>query len=90
MKNDNNKNISDLKNANLKKDAVSSIYPYFLTYCNYLSVIEKSNTYDVSFPQAPISKNNSVSLNQLRGLLSNKGEKERNKYILAACIWCIQ
>ena len=29
MKNNNNKNISDLKNANLKKDAVSSIYPRF-------------------------------------------------------------
>ena len=33
------------------------------------SVTEKSNTYDVSFPQASISKNNSVSLNQLKGLL---------------------
>lgn len=67
MKNNNNKNISDLKNANLKKDAVSSIYPRFLTYRSYLSVTEKSNTYDVSFPQASISKNNSVSLNQLKG-----------------------
>ena len=65
----NNKNISDLKNANLKKDAVSSIYPCFLTYRIYLSVTEKSNTYGVSFPQAFISKNNSVSLNQLKGLL---------------------
>ena len=34
----------------------------------YLSVTEKSNIYDVSFPQASISKNNSVSLNQLKGL----------------------
>ena len=35
----------------------------FLTYRSYLSVTEKSNTDDVSFPQASISKNNSVSLN---------------------------
>ena len=86
MKNNNNKNISDLKNANLKKDAVSSIYSRFLTYRSYLdavssiysrfltyrsyfSVTEKSNTYDVPFPHASISKNNSVSLNQLKGLL---------------------
>ena len=69
MKNNNNKNIPDLKNAKLKKDAVSSIYPRFLTYSSYLSVTEKSNTYDVSFPQASMSKNNSVSLNQLKGLL---------------------
>ena len=69
MKNNNNKNISDLKKLNLKKDAVSSIYPRFLTYRHYLSVTEKSNTYDVSFPQASISKTNSVSLNQLKGLL---------------------
>ena len=34
------------------------------------SVTEKSYTYDVSFPQASISKNNSVSLNQLKGLLT--------------------
>ena len=54
----------------LQKDAVSSIYPRFWTYHSYLSVTEKSNTYDVSFPQASISKNNSVSLNQLKGLLS--------------------
>ena len=47
----NNKNISHLKNANLKKDAVSSIYPRFFTYRSYLSVTEKSNTYDISFPQ---------------------------------------
>ena len=40
------------KNANLKKDAVSSIYPRFLTYRSYLSVTEKFNTYGVSFPQA--------------------------------------
>ena len=58
MKN-NNKNISDLKNANLKKDAVST----FLTYRSYLKVTEKSSTYEVSFPQASVSKNNSVSLN---------------------------
>ena len=64
MKNNNNKNISDLKNANLKNDTVSSSYPRFLTYRSYVSVTEKSNTYDVSFPQASISKNNSVSLNQ--------------------------
>ena len=57
------------KNANLKQDAVSSIYPRFLTYRSYLSVTEKSNTYDVSFPQASMSKNNSVSLNQHKGLL---------------------
>ena len=53
MKNHNNKNISDLKNANLKKDAVSSIYPRFwqiVVTTSYLSVTEKSNTYDVSFP----------------------------------------
>ena len=54
------------KNANIKKDAVSSMYPRFLTYPSYLSVIEKSNTYDLSFPQASISKNNLVSLNQLK------------------------
>ena len=54
----NNKDIFDLENANIKKDAVSSIYPHFLTYRSYLCVIEKSNTYDVSFPQASISKNN--------------------------------
>ena len=66
MKNNNNKNISDLKkNANLKKDAVSSIYPRFLTYRSYVAVTEKSNTYDISFPQASISKNYSVSLIQL-------------------------
>ena len=47
MKNNNNKNISDLKNANRKKDAVSSIYPRCLTYCNYISVTEKSSTYDI-------------------------------------------
>ena len=69
MKKKNNKNISDLKNANLKKDAVSSIYPCCLTYRSYLSVTEEFNSYDVSFPQASISKNNSVSLNQLKGLL---------------------
>ena len=81
MKNNNNRNISDLKNGNLKKDRDSSIYPRFLTYRSYLSVTEKSSTYDVSFPQASISKNSSVSLNQLKGLLpwqqaknnSNKG-----------------
>ena len=75
MKNSNSKNISDLKNANLKKDAVSSIYPGFLTYRSYLSVTEKSNTYDISFPQTSISKNNSVSLNQLKGLLVGKWGK---------------
>ena len=62
--NNNNKNLSYLKNANLKKDSDSSIYPRFLTYRSYLSITEKSNTYDVSFSQASISKNNSVSLNQ--------------------------
>ena len=31
-----------------------------------LSVTEKSSTYDISFPLASISKNNSVSINQLR------------------------
>ena len=41
----------------------------FLTHRSYLSVTEKSNTYDVSFPQASISKNKSVSLNQRKGLL---------------------
>ena len=55
------------KNANLKKYTVSSIYPRFLTYRSHLSVTEKSNTYDISFPQASFSKNNSVSLNQLKG-----------------------
>ena len=39
-----NKNISDLKKVNLKKDAVSSIYPRYLTYRSYLSVTEKFNT----------------------------------------------
>ena len=39
------------------------------TFLVTLSVTEKSNTDDVSFPQASISKNNSVSLNQLKGLL---------------------
>ena len=72
MKNNNNKNISDFKIANLKKEVGSSIYPHFLTYRSYLSVTEKSNTYDVSFPQASISKNNSVSPNQLKGLLPCK------------------
>ena len=33
---------------------------------------KKSNTYDVSFPQASISKNNSVSLNQLKGLAASQ------------------
>ena len=47
------KNISDLKNANLKKDAVSSIYPRILID-RYLSVTEKSNTNDVTFPQASV------------------------------------
>ena len=69
MKNNNNKNMSDLKISDLKKDTVSSICPRFFTYCCYWSVTEKSNSYDVSFPQASISKNNSVSLNQLKGLL---------------------
>ena len=77
MKN-NNKNISDLnKMQNLKKDAVfQSIHVFFFfffffffTYRSYLTVTEKSNIYDVSFPQASISKNNSVSLYQLKGLL---------------------
>ena len=36
----------------LKKDAVSSIYPRR----SYLSVTEKSITYDVSFPQTFVSK----------------------------------
>ena len=64
----------------LKKDAVLSIYTRFLTYRSYLSVTEKSNTYDVSFPQPSIFKNNSVSLNQLKGLLPwNK----RHKHILS-------
>ena len=70
MKDNDNKNISDLKNANFKKDVVSSIYPRIFIYRSYLSVTEKSNTNDVSFPQASISKNNSESLNQLKGLLS--------------------
>ena len=70
MKTNDDKNVSDLENANLKKDAVSSLYPRFLTYLNYVSVIEKSNPYDVSFPLASISKNNSVSLYQLKGLLA--------------------
>ena len=39
----------------------------FFWHRSYLSVTEKSNTYDLSFPQASISKNNSVSLNQLKG-----------------------
>ena len=56
------------RNVNLKKDAVSSVYPRFLTYRSYLSVTKKSNTYDVSLPQAFISKNKSVSLNQVKGL----------------------
>ena len=66
--NNNNKNISDLKMQTLKKDVVSSIYSLFFTYHSYSSVTEKSNTFDVSFPQASISKNKSVSLNQLKGL----------------------
>ena len=66
------KNKSDLKNANLKKDAVSSVYQRFLIYRSYLSVTEKSNTHDVSFPQASISKNNYVSLNQLKGLAASQ------------------
>ena len=69
MKNNNNKNISDLKNANLKKDAVSSIYSRFSTYRSYVSITQMSNTYNVLFPQASISKNNSVSPNQLKGFL---------------------
>ena len=60
--------MSDLKIANLKKDAVSSIYLRFLTYRSYLSDTEKSNTYHVLFPQASVSKQKSVSLNQLKGL----------------------
>ena len=42
-----------------------------------LSVTEKSNIYDISFPQASISKNNSVSLNQLKGLLPWQQVKTR-------------
>ena len=38
------------------KDAVSSISSRFLTCHSYLSVTGKSNTYDVSFPQASIPK----------------------------------
>ena len=79
MKNNNNKNIFELKNANLKKDAISSIYPRFFTYRSYLSVTEKSNTYDVSFPQASISKNNSVSLNQLKGMVPWQQAKKAKK-----------
>ena len=33
MKNNNNKNISDFKNANIKIDAVLSIYPRLLLKC---------------------------------------------------------
>ena len=55
------------KHIQFKKGAVSSIYPRFWTYRSYLCVTEKSSTYDVSFPQASISKNNSVSRNQLKG-----------------------
>ena len=36
----------------------------FLSTFSYVSVTEKSNTYDVSLPQASISKNNSGSLKQ--------------------------
>ena len=64
MKNNYNKNISDLKNANLKKDAVSSIYSRFLTYLSYLSVTEMSNTNYVSFPHASITPGNVVRGNQ--------------------------
>ena len=78
VNNNNNKNISDLKRANLKKDTVSSIYPRFFTYRSYLSITEKSNTYDVSFPQASISKNNSVSLNQRKGLLPGSKPKRQS------------
>ena len=80
MKNNNNENMSNLKNTNLKKDA--SIYPRFVTYRSYSSVTEKSNTYDVSFPQASISKNNSVSLNQLKGLLQAKTHSVEKRELL--------
>ena len=81
LKDNNNKNISDLKNANLKKDAVSSIYPHFLIYRSFT---EKSNTYDVSFPRASISKNNSMSLNQLKAknYLEKYYECGRTKLVL--------
>ena len=49
----------------LKKMQFHQSIHFFLTYRSYLSITEKSNTYDVSFPQASISKYNSVSLNQL-------------------------
>ena len=45
---------------------------FFFPYRSYLSVAEKFSTYDISFPQASISKNNSVSLNQLEGLLPTR------------------
>ena len=51
----------------------------FLTYRSYLSVTEKSNTYDVSFPQASISKNNSASLNQLKDLLLGSRQTESDR-----------
>ena len=52
------------------------MYPHFLTY-SYLSVTGKSNIYDVSFPQDPISKNNSVSLNRLKSLLPRQQANKR-------------
>ena len=52
----------------LKKMQFHESIHVFLTYRSYLSVTEKSSTYDFSFPQASISENNSVSLNLLKGL----------------------
>ena len=58
------KHIRFKKMQTLKKMQLhQSIHVFwlFLTYHSYLSVTEKSNTYDVSFPQASISENYELS-----------------------------